>query len=275
MEHIKNALQKALSEKEGEPEQSLERSPASNSAGQQKSTTESQDIIDSLRRVELNRSLLEKNRIISWSMNDPSHASFNMLRTRVRKAMADNHWKSLAITSPTPACGKTTVALNLGLSLARGPGLKTVIVDLDLKKPTVANTLGIMPTTTIAQFLEGKAEAKDCFVRIDQNLIVGLSAGHTLSSSELILGPQLPKLFEFIYKSLSPDIVLFDLPPMQSTDDALALIPHIDTTLLVAASGQTTASDLDKCEWEIDQQDKLLGVILNKSRESLDNYYYY
>ena len=167
MEHIRNALIKA----HASLDEKRDPAPAAISPFQGERPNNSvpfKKAVQPLREVTLDPGLLERNRIVSHSMSDPNHVAFNLLRTRVRKVMTDNRWKSLAITSPTPDCGKTTVSLNLAFSLARTPNCRTVIVDLDLKKPSVARTLGIEPTGSIGQFLQGNAEARDCFVQVDQ-----------------------------------------------------------------------------------------------------------
>ena len=118
------------------------------------------------RQVNLNSRHLENHRIVSAATTDPSHVAFNVLRTRVRKALKDNGWKHLAITSPTPGCGKTMVALNLAFSLARTPDCRTVVIDLDLKKPAIARTLGISAPTSIGAYLEGNASLEQCEKRL-------------------------------------------------------------------------------------------------------------
>ncbi|MBN9669882.1 CpsD/CapB family tyrosine-protein kinase [Roseibium aggregatum] len=275
MEHIKSALQKAgvLSENHQPAEKTV--TPVQ----VKPSPTSSQKVRDTappaLRTVKIDPKHLEKKRIVSQSMSDPNHIAFNLLRTRVRKAMFDNKWKTLAVTSPTPGCGKTMVSLNLAFSLARSPGLKTVLVDLDLKRPSIAPTLNVEPKSSIAQFLLGRAKPEDCFVQVDENLIVGLNSGHTPSSSELIQAPNMLDLFSFIQTSLTPDVVVFDLPPMRSSDDALAFLPRVDTALLVVAAGTTTTTEVDECELQISELDKLLGLVLNKCENASTEEYYY
>lgn len=228
-----------------------------------------------IRTVDIDVRRLEKKRIVSKSMNDANHIAFNLLRTRVRQALSDHKWKSLAITSPTAGCGKTMVTLNLAFSLSRDPGLKTVVVDLDLKKSSVARTLGIEPDRSIAQYLLGRADAVDCFVQTDPNLILGLNSGHTPASAELLQAPRMLDLFEFIDTVLKPEVILFDLPPMRSGDDALGFLPRVDSALLVVAAGTTTTAEVDECEFQMSELDKLLGVVLNKCEDSNSEDYYY
>ena len=229
------------------------------------------------RQVNLNPRHLETQRMVSAATSDPSHVAFNVLRTRVRKALKDNGWKHLAITSPTPGCGKTMVALNLAFSLARTPDCRTVVMDLDLKKPAIARTLGISAPTSIGAYLEGNASLEQCersFVQVAENLIVGANSHAVAHSSEAIQGPSVTKLISSVVTNLSPDVIIFDLPPLRSSDDALAFLPLVDTCLLVVAAGVTKIAEADECERQISQLEKLLGVVLNKCGDYAGDYYY-
>ncbi len=226
-------------------------------------------------RVQLKAAHLERKRVVSFSMSGTDHVPFNVLRTRVRAMMAEKRWKVLGVTSPTPGCGKTVVGLNLAISLSRGGDLRVVLVDLDLKRPAVASTLGAKPTGTVAGFLRGETDAADCFVEVSPSLVIGLNGGNVPESSELIQSPRMAELLAFIHSALSPDIVLLDLPPMGLGDDVLALLPQLDSTLLVVAAGQTTIEEADECERQISQNGNLLGVVLNKSETGGGERYYY
>ena len=278
MEHIRDALAKArvsLDEDRKPTPQPAQpvRVDRVISSGAINRAPEAEIEAPSLRRVSLDARRLERNRIVARSMSDPNHVAFNMLRTRVRKMMRDNGWKKLAITSATPGCGKSLVTLNLGFSMARSKGNRTVIVDLDLKRPSLAKTLGIKHTGSVGRFLEGGGRVEDCFVEVEENLIIGLNSDHLQHSSELLHGPRMAEMMKFIF-SLSPDQVLFDLPPMRSSDDALAFLPSVDAALLVVAAGTTTVADVDECEQQIAQLDKYVGIVMNKTEAAAKDYYY-
>jgi capsular exopolysaccharide synthesis family protein len=226
------------------------------------------------RQVSLDPRHLERNRIVSFSMDDPGHVPFNLLRTRVRTAMGSNNWKSIGVTSPTPGCGKTMVSLNLAMSLARGEGLKTVLIDLDLKRPSVAPTIGVNGGSSIGAFLSGEGAIGDCFVQVSQGLTIGLGGKHVRESSELLQSPRAQEMLDFIYGTLQPDVVVFDLPPMAVSDDVLAFLPRIDATLLVAAAGQSKITEIDTCEQQISQHGHFMGVVLNKAEIETKDYYY-
>ena len=146
------------------------------------------------KRVQLDSKHLEQHRLVSFETKDPSHIAFNFLRTKVYRVLKDKKWTSLAVTSPTPGCGKTMVAINLAFSLARQANCKTVLIDLDLKRPTVGRALGVAVDTSIGQYLEGKADLEQCFVQVTDNLIVGCNNHPTKQSSELMLHVKLGEM---------------------------------------------------------------------------------
>lgn len=225
--------------------------------------------------VQLSNEHLERNRIVSALMNDPIHISFNILRTRVQQFQKLNDKKSIVVTSPTQGCGKTMVSINLAFSLARLSNYKVALLDFDLKKPSVAKTLGVKACGSIGQFLQGNDEAKNCFVKVMPNFVVGLNSDRSMHSSELLHTEKMDELLNFVQTQLVPDIVLFDLPPMQGSDDVLAFLPRADTALLVVAAGVTTATEVDECEQHLSQAEKLLGIVLNKTAALQQDYYSY
>ncbi|HER27392.1 MAG TPA: protein tyrosine kinase, partial [Rhodospirillales bacterium] len=114
--------------------------------------------------VQLDPLHLEENRIISFSKNDPRSMSFDILRTQVLRKMQENSWRTLAITSPTAECGKTVVSINLALSIAQQTEQTVLLVDFDLRKPRVAQYLGLPPGLSLVDYLEENAELAEVFV---------------------------------------------------------------------------------------------------------------
>lgn len=275
MEHIKEALSKSktsLDEKAVEPKGGTVRG-APEASTRDRQAAPAPSLPWAPPQVRLDPKRMVRNRIVSFAMSHPDHVAFNLLRTRVRKILRDNRWKTLALTSPTPGCGKTVVALNLAFSLARATDVKIVLVDLDLKRPALARTLGLKAPGSIGRFLKGESDAEECFVAVGRNLVVGLNADHVPDSSELIHSERMAKLMAFINASLTPDIVLFDLPPLRTSDDALAFLPQIDAALLVVAAGTSTVSEIDECEKQINPLVEFVGVVLNKSEADSQEYY--
>jgi capsular exopolysaccharide synthesis family protein len=224
--------------------------------------------------VQLHSGHLEERRIVSFARHDPSFIAFNILRTNIYKTLRDNSWKRLAITSPTAGCGKTTVVVNLALSLARQPDCCTVVIDLDLCKPAVGEMLGVASPRSLGQYLEGQAKLEDCFIQTDDNLFFGLNDRPIRNSSEIIQDGRIAAMLHEIDRNLRPDVVIFDLPPMRIGDDAIAFLPAVQSCLVVAAAGTTTAADLRLCREEITSRTNFLGIVLNKCTDVPKEYYY-
>lgn len=230
---------------------------------------------ESLREVTLAPRQLARSRIVSLEKSDPAHVAFDVLRTRVLKALRDNGWRRVAVTSPTKGCGKTFVAANLALSLARQPEIRTLLLDLDLRAPALAPALGLREARPIQPFLEGRAAPAEHLLRVGANLALGPNSQRVRDSAELIQARQTGPALAAAVAFLAPDVVILDLPPLLAGDDALATLPHVDCALLVAGGGQTTPEHIEACERLLEGSTPLLGVVLNRAEDVAEDLYGY
>lgn len=218
---------------------------------------------------------LKQHRVVSATAETADYVAFNVLRTRLYQVLTGHSWHSISVTSPSSGCGKTMVAVNLAFSLARQTGCRTALNDLDLRKASVARTLGIEPEVSIGQFLEGYAALEDCFVSTSENLFFGLNDHRLNKSFELARHQRTADIIPEVMKGLDPQVLIVDLPPMLSSDEVMAFQPHVDACFLVAAAGQTTAKEIEECEAEFREEDAFLGVVLNKCTDLSEEYYQY
>jgi len=214
------------------------------------------------------------NRVITLNRQSPAHAAFDMMRTKLLRLLKENNWSSVAITSATPACGKTCIALNLAFSLANQRDCRTVLVDLDLRRPQIGRSLAIKNPGSMESFLKGKAGLRETFFRCGDNLAIGPNRQPVPFSAELLQSAAAAQSLQEMRQKIRPDVILYDLPPMLSTDDVLAFLPNVDGVILVAASDQSTISEVDICEQSLREKTNLLGVVLNKSEYSHEQYGY-
>ncbi|CDM61612.1 Chromosome partitioning ATPase, Mrp family, contains Fe-S cluster [Rhizobium tibeticum] len=214
------------------------------------------------------------NRVITLNGSSPAHAAFDMMRTKLLRLLRENKWTSVAITSPTPSCGKTCVALNLAFSLANQGDCRTVLVDLDLRRPQIGKALGIKNSGSIESFLKGDAGLRETFFRYGDNLAIAPNRQPMRFSAELLQSGAASQSLQAMRQEVKPDVILYDLPPMLSTDDVLAFLPNVDGVILVAASDQSTMSEVDICEQSLQEKTNVLGVVLNKSQHSQTQYGY-
>ena len=202
-------------------------------------------------------------RVVSFA-GGAEAVAFDMMRTKVIQQMRANGWRRLAITSPTPSCGKSTIALNLAFSLARQREQRTILAELDLRRPTLAKMLGIAGRTPFAQVLEGRADFADVALRHGDGLALAVNEGAVRNPAELLHGSAVSGALAAIEARYAPDILLFDMPPMLVSDDVMAFMGHVDAVLLIAAAETTTIKEIDACERELASQTNVMGVVLNK-----------
>jgi protein-tyrosine kinase len=209
--------------------------------------------------------LLERRRIVAAKGGRES-VEFDMMRTRLLQQMRINGWRRVAITSPGPSCGKSTIALNLAMSLARQAETKAILAEVDLRRPALTGMLGISESQGFAHVLEGRALFADIALRYGTNLAIASTPTAWRNPAELLQRSTIPGILTQIEADFAPDITIFDMPPMLVSDDAMAFMAQVDCVMLVAAAEATTIKDIDTCEREIAAQTNVLGVVLNKCR---------
>lgn len=218
-----------------------------------------------LPEVELDHTALIRSRILSQSASLES-TPFDVLRTKILYQMRQNGWRRLAVTSPLPKCGKTTAAVNLALALGRQPELRSMLFDLDLRAPSVAQMLALPQPPSIAPLLRGERGFEGHGQRIGANLALALSGVPETDPTRLLMADTTRDTLARIQADYAPDIMIFDLPSILIGDDARAFLQHVDCALILARADQTRYGDFDSCEREVGEYTNVLGVVLNGYR---------
>lgn len=259
MEKLQQALQKAREQRtSAQPSQANATQPSAPS------------LWEALTAHEPDAQTLEAARIVSTTVNQMSSA-FDVLRTKTLLTMGKNNWCRLGITSPTADCGKTTTALNLALGFARQPDLRACLFELDLRRPTIAKCLQLPDNRPdISPMLAGEIPFGEQAVRFRDNVCISAATRSSSDPSSVLLNRATAETLNQIETDYKPDIMIFDLPPLLSSDEARALIKDVDCVLIVARAEKTTVSQLDSCESEIAEQTNILGISLNQCRHSDD-----
>lgn len=218
---------------------------------------------------------LIKNRIVAAQPDAPERSMYKVLRTRVLQRLRASQWNVIGITGTGPGEGKTVTAINLAYSLAQDVNHKVILVDLDLRRPSVHTYLGIEPEYDLSNYLRGSNDLDEILVRPDENRLAVLTNQTTYKdSSEVLSSPELGALVQRL-RNLGPKtITIFDLPPALAGDDVLAFSPLIDAILLVVAEGTCRREYLAETN-ELLKDTNILGAILNKSREKTPSGGYY
>jgi protein-tyrosine kinase len=267
MEKIHSAILKARQEREARLQRGTQEAPAKAAAPEPTAEQEAHDDVAAawagLEQYKPDRRSLARNRIVAFEPG-PSSICYDVLRTNILRQMRANGWKRLAITSPTPGCGKTTTALNLGFSLGRLRDLHTIVVEVDLRRPAIRDCLRERQRHMFAAVLAGEAKASDHLTAFGKTLAFGSNHAPVKNSAELLSSDQVKLNLAELDRQFAPDITIFDMTPMLVSDDTIAFLSNVDCVLLVAAAGVTTTAQVDRCERELAEQTNVLGVVLNK-----------
>jgi protein-tyrosine kinase len=229
-------------------------------------------------RVTFDPERARENRLLlsaSVAQDHGAVAAYGMLRTRILHRMRAKGWDTIGVTSAAPQDGKSLTAVNMALSLARERNSSVVLLDLDMRNPSVCRTLGITPPQELRDFFEGRVESPDALfmsIGID-NLVIAGNVTATQNSAELLSSARLEELLTFIRTATTSPLIVIDLPPVLSPDDALVVAPRIDALVLVASEGITPRADLQKaCQMLADFP--IAGLVLNRSHDSSQAYGY-
>ena len=224
--------------------------------------------------VNLDASHLENYRIVAHNKHDPTGWVFDSLRTQVLQKMEENNWRTLAVLSPTPESGKTVVAINLAISIAKQTKKTAMLVDFDLRKPRVAQYLGINREKSINNFLTGDAGLDEIIVNPGIPRLTIVPTNKPVNrSSETLSSNIVQNLVIELKERYDSRIVIFDLPPILNADDAMVMLPQVDCVLLVVADGQHNEAEIDKT-MQLLTKSNILGVVVNKADAEPNSYYY-
>lgn len=202
---------------------------------------------------------------------------YRSLRTHVLHKSQRQKLQSIVVASVNPSEGKSVTALNLSWLLAQTDGVKALIIDSDLRMPSLGDYLGIETDKGLSHVLAGTATLAESVVRLEPSGLHILAGGDARNDvAELISGPRFKEILREAREMF--DFVIIDAPPLGIFTDATVLINHADGAILVVRSNRTRYSVIDRLLEPL-PKDRLLGVVLNQSEDVMDeshyNYGYY
>lgn len=190
--------------------------------------------------------------------------SLRELRTNLEFLDVDNPPRSIVVTSALPGDGKSTVAANLATMVAQS-GKQVVLIDGDLRKPTVANSFNIPGEIGLTDVLAGRVELEDAVHRWSQELDMFILPSGSIppNPAELLAS----KTMQDLVNSLTEEgvVVVIDAPPVLPVTDASILAAHFDGALVVASANVTRTDSLEQALNKVDSvQGRVLGLVLNR-----------
>jgi protein-tyrosine kinase len=258
MERIKQALEKARQERA--LRQGVSPAPTT-TPGTRGDITYAQT-----RSIDLDDGVLRENRIITGLEPSTFTEAYNILRTQILQRFKENRWNVLAVTSPGSGEGKTLTAINLAISIAREVDYSVLLVDANLRHPWMLEHLGLSQRQGLSDYLTGEVPLSELLIQSDRiRHLVLLPAGQALANSaEMLNSPKMAELVKEMKSRYHSRVIIFDLPPVLTSADALAFTPYVDAALLVIEEGQTKKQDVERAV-ELLSNTNIVGTVLNKA----------
>jgi len=212
--------------------------------------------------------------ITAIAPKSPISEQYRTIRTNIQFSSVDEEVRAIMVTSSGPAEGKSTTVANLAVTFAQ-QGKKVLLVDSDLRKPTVHHTFGVDNLFGFTNVLTKQRTLEKTIVETDEpNLYVLTSGPIPPNPAELLSSKSMEQFIADVKQEF--DYVLFDTPPLLAVADPQILANQVDGTILVVFSERTEIEQAKKAkELLANAQSKLLGVVLNHKEVKSGDYYYY
>jgi len=211
--------------------------------------------------------LMRQRRVISLEKFGPESETFRLLRTKVLKQLRNNNWNSIGITAPSQGAGKTMVAVNLAIAMAMEVNQTILLVDLDLRRPQVQHYFDFKVDKGLQDCLLNDVPVADILVNPSiERLVILPGTGTMQGTSELLTGRKMREIVQEVKQRYKSRIIIFDLPPVLTSDDVLVSMDFFDSALLVVAEGENNPADISK-SIQLLSATNLLGTVLNKAEK--------
>ncbi|HMF50179.1 MAG TPA: polysaccharide biosynthesis tyrosine autokinase [Candidatus Saccharimonadales bacterium] len=215
--------------------------------------------------------------IVALEEESPAAEQYKILREQIKRLRTEAGIRTIAITSPVKRDGKTTVAVNLAASMALEYDEKVLLIDADMRAPSVHRYFNGDTSPGLTDYLSSNSPAGIKSLIRDTHLsgLRMIPAGKpTRFASELLAKEKMGRLFKEIQTELPGYVVIIDSPPVLATPDPLVLGRQVDGVIMVIRAGKTPKDYLAKALSSFNSN-KILGVVLNGADLGLGSKYYY
>lgn len=274
MERIKEALDRARRERGGDSIW-LDGSMQARTGRNAPSPVLDDIVYTQTKVMALSKKLLAQNRVINSQEQNRYTDVYKVLRTQILRKLSERNTNTLAITSPGPGEGKSLTTLNVAISMAMELDKTVLLVDADMRNPSLHRLLGLGKAPGLSDYLTNGTPLSELLIHPGIPRLVVLPAGKSITnSSEMMSSQRMVKLVQEMKARYPSRYVLFDLPPLLNVADAAVFAPLVDAAIMVVEEG-VTQGDAAQRAAALLPPDKLIGTVLNKVRHMETNYGYY
>jgi exopolysaccharide/PEP-CTERM locus tyrosine autokinase len=189
---------------------------------------------------------------------------FKVLRSRIlHPHNTDRPIKSVMVTSAVPKEGKSFITANLGISLAQGMDQHSLLVDCDLRRPSLAKLFGISGSSGLVDYLRDNSPLPQLINKTAVNKLSIIASGRPpLNPAELLSSAKMKELAKELSKRYDDRIIIFDTPPIMVAAESSVLASHVDGVILVVREGVSKKNEIQKTIDSIGKN-KILGMVYN------------
>jgi capsular exopolysaccharide synthesis family protein len=215
-------------------------------------------------------------RMASIALDQPDSGFAEGIRTlqfSVKRAIAERDVRLLLVTSALPGEGKSTVSVNLARAAAADR--RVLLIDADLRRPNLNNTLGLRTADGLSDVIAGHCELQDALRKDPRTGLYVIGGSHRLHGADalsLIGSTEMDSLLTFARQCF--DLVIIDSAPLLPIADTRLLTEMVDGVVMVIASEQTSSDAVATALRESPGiRERLVGVALNRAPDEFDRYY--
>jgi capsular exopolysaccharide synthesis family protein len=213
--------------------------------------------------VSFDADAVKKPLLTQTAPQSPRAESFRQLRTNLQFAHVSHESKTVLMTSSVPGEGKSTTATNLAIALAQA-GQNVVLIDADLRRPMIADYLGLERNAGLTTALLGKADVEDLLQPWGSDKLYVLASGQIPPNPSELLGSQQMKQLILRLENTF-DAVIIDAPPLLPVTDAAVLAQQVGGVVLVVGTQKVRSTDVEKSLAALEMVEAdVLGVVLNR-----------
>ena len=210
-----------------------------------------------------NLKAIDNNLIVEQAPTSVGAEQFRLLKNNILFPETGMPPKSIMITSPSPGEGKSFVASNLAISIANSIDEYVLLVDCDLRKPTIHSVFGLPGKAGLSEYLAGTKQLPDLLLKTFNEKLTVLPAGSIPDNpSELLSSGKMRNLIMEMTLRYHDRYIIIDTPPPYITSEASAIARHVDGIIIVVRNGKTRKKDVENII-DIYGKDKIIGAVQN------------
>ncbi len=213
----------------------------------------------------------EKSRFLPYLLDQSISDTYKILRTQVLQRLQSRGWNVLGVTSSFPKEGKTQVAVNLAMSIANEKNHTVLLIDGNLRNPSVTKFLGIPDRKGLSEYLQGGGiPLESLLITPNYPGFLLMPGGESVHDPVDLFGtPKMGAFLEETKHRYHDRVILIDLPPVLDKADVLVVGPHLDAVIMVVEENRTDQQRLRESLLSLNGVVPVLGTVLNKAYKAV------